>query len=86
MQYRHPTDPRRVLDVGDEEGAKRRILESLGWMPVAQDQGAPPESHPPAEAGADAMNLHAAAPANLMPSQVGNASTTGRRGKSKAAN
>lgn len=37
-QYQHPKEKGRRLDVGDNEGAKARMLQRLGWKPVPQGQ------------------------------------------------
>lgn len=41
-QYQHPKDKGRVVEVGENEGAKRRMLERLGWKLAPQGQEAQP--------------------------------------------
>ena len=50
-QYQHPKDKGRVLEVGETEGVKRRILERTGWKLVPQGQEAPPAPAPEPKPG-----------------------------------
>lgn len=46
-QYQHPKDAGRVVEVGEGEGVKRQILESLGWKLIPAGQEAPPPAPAP---------------------------------------
>jgi hypothetical protein len=71
-QYQHPKDKNRVLEVGENEATKRRILEQSGWKLVPAGQEVAPAAKPatpkqgkqtqPTTASPQPLNVKAEAP------------------------